>query len=148
MSKGSDFDSEREQREWEAQESAMRGERAGSAASADVAVEQYRVIARALRTPHIDAIPVDFAAQTAARALREARIANETVEIWLVRGLVALLLLAGAVAIRIYGGESLLDFPFSVPDGATFGIQTVVSWSLAVAACIGISSAFAFAGKR
>ena len=148
MSKGSDFDSEREQREWQAQETAMRGERAGSAAGGDADIEQYRLIARALRTPRIDAIPLDFAAQTAARALREERLANETLEIWLGRGLVALLLVAGAIAIRVYGGESLLDFSFSVPDGASFGIQSVVSWSLAVAACIGVSSAFAFAGKR
>ena len=148
MSNGRDFDNEREQREWEAQESAMRSERAGTAAVGDADVEQYRLIARALRRPRIDAIPLDFAAQTAARAVREARVANEKFEIWLGRGLVALLLLAGAVAIRVYGGESLLDFSFSVPDGATVGIQTVLGWSLAVAACIGISSAFAFAGKR
>ena len=148
MSKGSDFDSERQQREWQAQETAMRGERAGSAATGDAGVEQYRLIARALRTPQIDAIPLDFAAQTAARALREEQLANETLEIWLGRGLVALLLVAGAIAIRIYGGDSLLDFSFSVPDGASFGIQSVISWSLAVAACIGVSSAFAFAGKR
>jgi hypothetical protein len=148
MSLKSDFDSEHEQREWQAQESAMRAERAGSAAVGDADVEQYRLIARALRTPRIDVIPADFAAQTAARAVREARLANETVEIWLGRVLVAFLLLAGAVAMRVYGGDSLLDFPFSMPEGATVGIQTVLSWSLAVAACIGISSVFAFAGKR
>jgi hypothetical protein len=148
MSSRNDFDSEREQREWDAQESAMRAERAGSAPGGDSEAEQYRLIARALRTPPMGAIPLDFAAQTAARAAREARLANETVEIWLGRGLVALLLLASAVAIRVYGGESLLDFSFSVPEGATFGIQSVLSWSLAVAACIGISSVFAFAGKR
>ena len=148
MSLKSDFDSERERREWQAQESAMRVERAGSAAVGDAGVEQYRLIARALRTPRIDFIPPDFAAQTAARAVREARLANETVEIWLGRVLVAFLLIAGAVAMRVYGGEALLDLSFSVPDGATVGIQAVVSWSLAVAACIGLSSIFAFAGKR
>ena len=109
MSNGRDFDREREQREWDAQERAMRGERAGSAPVGEADVEQNRLIARALRTPPIDAIPLDFAAQTAARAAREARLANEAVEIWLGRGLVASLLVAGAVAIRVYGGESLLD---------------------------------------
>jgi hypothetical protein len=148
MSKGRDFESEREQREWDAQEAALRAERAGSTAAGNADVAQYRLIARALRTPQLDAIPRDFAVETAARALREQRIADETVEVWLVRGLVALLLLAGAVAIRVYGGESLLGFSFSVPDGATLGIQSVVGWSLAVAACVGISSMFAFAGKR
>ncbi|HET7925647.1 MAG TPA: hypothetical protein VFL30_12155 [Rhodanobacteraceae bacterium] len=148
MSLRTEFDSEREQREWDAQESAVRAERTGSVAAGDSSVAQYRVIARALRTPQLDAIPRDFAAQTAARALREARLANETVEVWLVRGLVALLLLAGAAALRVYGGESLLDLPFSVSDGAALNVQAVVGWSLAVAACVGISSMFAFAGKR
>jgi hypothetical protein len=147
MSKGRDFDDEREQREWDAQERAVRVERAGSAAAGDAVVAQYRLIARALRTPQLDALPRDFAARTAARARREARVANESVEVWLERGLVALLLLAGAAAIRIYGAESLFGFSFSVPDGATFGIQSVLSWSLVVAACVGISSVFAL-GKR
>jgi hypothetical protein len=148
MSGGSDFGTEREQREWDAQENAMRAERAGSTAAGDAEFEQYRLIARVLRTPQIDVIPRDFAAQTAARALREERIANETLEVWLGRGLVALLLLAGAVAIRVYGGEALLGFSFSVPDGATPGIQSVLGWSIAVAACVGISSVFKLAGKR
>ena len=148
MSNGRDFDSEREQREWDAQEAALRAERSGSAAAGDAEFAQYRFFARALRTPQLDAIPRDFAAATAARALREQRIANETVEVWLGRGLISLLLLAGAVALRVYGGESLLGFTFSVPDGATPGIQSVVGWSFAVAACVGISSMFAFAGKR
>lgn len=148
MSSGSDFETEREQREWDAQENAMRAERAGSTAAGNAEFGQYRLIARALRTPQLDAIPRDFAAETAARALREQRIANETFEIWLGRGLIALLLLAGAVAIRVYGGESLLELSFSVPDRATVGIQSVLGWSFAVAACVGISSVFKLAGKR
>ncbi|HEX7238455.1 MAG TPA: hypothetical protein VF405_15920 [Gammaproteobacteria bacterium] len=148
MSLGTDFEDERVQREWAAQESAMRAERAGSASGDDAGMAEYRLIARELRTPQLDAIPRDFAAQTAARALREQRIANENVEVWLQRGLVALLLLAGAVALRVYGGEALLDLPLRVPDTAALSIQSVVGWSLAVAACVGISSMFAFAGKR
>ena len=148
MSSGSDFETEPEQREWDAQENAMRAERAESAAEGDAEFEQYRLIARALRTPQLDAIPRDFAAETAARALRDQRIANEAFEIWLGRGLIALLLLAGAAAIRVYGGEALLGLSFSVPEGAAIGIQSVVGWSIAVAACVGISSVFRLAGKR
>ena len=147
MSKRRDFDEERDHREWEAQESGLREER-GGAHSADAAVSEYRIIARALRTPPLDALPADLAARTAARAERESRIANENVEVWLGRGLVALLLLAGAVALRIYGDESLFGLSFSLPERAELGIQTVLSWSLAIAACVGLSSVFAAARKR
>jgi hypothetical protein len=148
MSNGPSFDDEREQREWDAQERALRAEREGSAAAGDADVAQYRLITRALRAPALDALPKDFATQTAARARRQARIANESVEVWLERGLVGLLLVAGAVAIRAYGVDSWLGVSFSVPEGAALGIQSVLGWSLAVAACVGISSVFAFAGKR
>jgi hypothetical protein len=146
MSNGRDFDDERTQREWDAQESALlairTGGRSGGAANAE-----YRLIARALRAPALDPLPSDFAAQTAARALREQSVANESLEAWLERSLVALLLLAGAAALFVYR-DSLPDVSFSVPAGASLGIQTVLSWSVAVAACIGLSSVFAFAGKR
>jgi len=148
MSSGRDFDSEREQREWDAQERAVRAERAGTAASTDAAMAEYRMVARALRTPALDSLPSDFAAQTAALAEREARLANESVEVWLERGLVAVLLLAGAVAFRVYGGESLFGLAFSLPERAAFGIQTVLSWSLAIAVCVGLSSVFAHARRR
>ena len=102
MSERRDFDEKRDQREWEAQESGLRAERGGAHSGGDAAVSEYRIIARALRTPPLDALPADFAARTAARAARESRIANDNVEVWLERGLVALLLLAGAVALRVY----------------------------------------------
>jgi hypothetical protein len=146
MSKGRDFGDDREQREWDAQESALRAERAGAGSSGAGAAE-YRLIARALRTPPLDPLPSDFAARTAARALREQRIASETVEVWLERGLVALLVIAGGAALLAYR-DSLPDLSFSVPAGASVGIQSVLGWSLAVAACVGLSSVFAFAGKR
>jgi hypothetical protein len=145
MSTPRNFD---EEREWEAQESALRAERGGAAPASDPAACEYRIIARALRTPPLDALPADFAARAAARAERESRIANENVEIWLERGLVALLLLAGAVALRVYGDESLFGLSFSLPERATFGIQNVLSWSLAIAACVGLSSVFAAARKH
>jgi len=148
MSTRRSFDDERDQREWEAQESALRAERAGANPAGDAVVSEYRIIARALSTPPLDALPAGFAALTAARAERESRIANENVEIWLERGLVALLLLAGVVALRVYGDESLFGLSFSLPERAVFGIQTVLSWSLAIAACVGLSSVFAAARKH
>jgi hypothetical protein len=147
MSNGCDFETEREQREWDAQESARRAERSGGGAGGDAAAAEYRLIARALRTPPVDPLPTDFAVRTAAQAVRDQRIANETVEVWLERGLVALLLLAGVAALLAYR-DSLPQISFSVPAGATVGIQSVLGWSFAVAACVGLSSVFAIAGKR
>jgi hypothetical protein len=145
MSNERDFDDEREQREWDAQESALRAERLGGRGSG--AAAEYRLIARALRTPPLDPLPSDFAARTAARALRDQRIVSETVEVWLERGLMALLLIAGGVALLAYR-EALPELSFSVPAGATVGIQSVLGWCFAVAACVGLSSMVAFAGKR
>jgi hypothetical protein len=45
-------------------------------------------------------------------------------------------------------GEQLRELSFSVPERAAFGIQTIVSWSLAIAACVGISSPFALGHKH
>jgi hypothetical protein len=146
MSHGSDFDDERERREWNAQEGALRAERAGGR-HGDAGVAEYRLVARVLRAPPLDPLPSDFAARTAARALHEQRLANESVEIWLERGLVALLLVAGGAALFEYR-DSLPGLSFSVPEGATVAIQSILSWGLVIAGCIGLSSAFAFAQKH
>jgi hypothetical protein len=145
MSTPRDFENEREQREWDAQERAVRAERANAQAGSDATVAQYRLVARALRTPVLDALPRDFAAQTAARA---ERIASEHVEVWLERALVALLLLAGAAALLFYSEEPLVSFSFSLPERAEPGVETVLSWSLAIAACVGLSAMFARARKH
>ncbi len=118
MSTERDFDEERERREWQAQESALRAERAGARASGDPDVAQYRLIARALRNPPLAPLPSDFAARVAASAERSSRGANESVEMWLERGLVALLLLAGAAALLVYNGDWLRELSFSVPERA------------------------------
>ena len=60
----------------------------------------------------------------------------------------ALLLLAGAAAVFIYNGDWLRELDLSVPEGAATSIRTVAAWGIAVAACVGISSLFKFAGKR
>jgi hypothetical protein len=142
-----DFDTERERREWDAQESALRAERAGAALRDSTDVAQYRLVARALRSAPLSSPPSDFAARVAASVERSSRGANESVELWLERGLVALLLLAGATALVVYNGDWLRELSFNVPERAAFSVQTIVSWSLAIAACVGISSAFAL-GRR
>jgi hypothetical protein len=149
MSTERDFD-EREQRDWDAQERALRAERGGESAASDAHAAQYRLVARALREPPLDSLPQDFAARVAARvtATAPARGTGERIESWLEGALVALLLCAGAAALIAYNGDALRELSFKLPEGAGLGIQTVVSWGLAVAACVGLSSALAIARKR
>lgn len=146
MSHELELENERGQREWEAQERALHEERSGAPSTHDRSVDAYRFVARALRCPPLTPLPSDFAARTAARA-RAARAANEHVEIWLERGLVALLVLGGAAALLVYNGDWLRELELSVPEGAAMGIRTVASWSIAVAGCVGISAALSLARK-
>lgn len=146
MSREFEFGSEREQREWEAQERAVAEERSGAPSTGDRNVDAYRLVARALRAPPITPLPSDFGARTAARA-RALRAANEQVEIWLERGLLALLLLAGAAALFIYNRDWLREIDLSVPEGAAMSIRTVAAWGIAVAACVVFSSALTFSRK-
>jgi len=146
----SHMDEERERREWEAQEKAVRAERLGARNGHDPAVAQYRLIVRALRQPPLSPLPKDFAASVAARAEQKARAANDHVEIWLGRALVVLLVLAGAAAAAVFFGESLRDLAenLTLPEPATFRVQMVASWAAAIAACVGISAAFNLARKE
>lgn len=146
MSREVELGTEREQREWEVQERAASEERSGAASTGDRNVDAYRLVARALRAPPLAPLPSDFAARTAARA-RALRATNERVEVWLERGLMALLLLAGAAALIIYNRDWLRELELSVPEGAAMGVRTVAAWSIAVAACVGISSALTLSRK-
>jgi hypothetical protein len=146
MSTERDFD-EREQREWAAQERALRAERSGERSQGDPTVAQYRLIARALRDPPLAPLPSDFAVRTAAR-VAGAHALSEQVDVWLGRALLALLLLAGVAAVIVYSGDSLRDFSLSMPERAALRMQTLASWGMAIAACVALSSGFALARKR
>ncbi len=146
MSTERDFD-EREQREWQAQERALRAERAGERSQGDPAVAQYRLIARALRDPPLAPLPSDFAVRTAARAAG-AHAANERIDVWLGRALLALLLLAGVVVVLVYSGDSLRELSVSLPERAALRMQTLASWGMAIAACVALTSGFALTRKR
>jgi hypothetical protein len=149
MSTQREIDKEREVREWDAQERAVRAERLGARVGHDPTVAQYRLIDRALRDPPLSPLPHDFAAAVAARVQNKSRVGNERFEVWLGRGLVALLVLAGAVAVSFFLGDSLRDFAENVtlPEPAAFRMQVVASWSAVIAACVGVSAAFNFARK-
>jgi hypothetical protein len=147
--KSHDIDTERGKREWEAQETALREERGRArqdrhaTARPSAQVGMYRLVIRALKQPRLDALPRSFAALTAARI--EAENAADSVEIWLERGLVALLVLVGAAAVLSYNVESLssnieplraLLASVPRPDVAlpSYGI-----WGLALASCVGVT---------
>jgi hypothetical protein len=68
--------------------------------------------------------------------------------VWLERALVTLLVLAGAVTVLVYNGETLRELSFTLPEPTALGLQTVLSWGAAVAACVGVSWAFELVRKR
>ena len=72
MSAGRDFDQEREQREWEAQESAVRAERMGEKAGADTAVAQYK--GKDAMAETMEALMADMELYGPLKALSEAEV--------------------------------------------------------------------------
>jgi len=141
---------ESELREWEAQERAVRAERLGARVGQDSAVAQYRLIDRALRSPPLTPLPRNFAAEVAARVELKARAGNERLEVWLGRGLVALLVLAGTAAVLVFFGDALRDLAenVTVPEATAFRVQTLAGWAAAIAACVGVSAAFNLGRKN
>lgn len=124
-----------DEREWQAQERALQEERL-HLGGGDPRLGAYRAIARALRQPLPHGLPADFARQL---AMRLGRAPLDTrVEQGLLRGLVTLFGLSGAVVAAIYGQAwvpaILAVLPASSPNA--------MHWLLAVAACVGMSWGF------
>lgn len=120
-----------DEREWLAQEQALRDERLGIAASgSDAPQAHYRAIARALREPPEPALPPDFARQVASRATSQAspERANARFEQIMLGVLGATLGVSGALAMARYGGEAFAAFD-----------ARIVQWGLAIAVCAGLS---------
>ncbi len=113
-----------DEREWLAQEQAMRDERIGIAASGSAGPgAQYRVVARALREPPAEMLPPDFARQVARMA--ESPVgAGVQVEPLMLRALGAMLGVSGVAALAYYGRE------------AVAGVDPqMLQWTLAIGAC-------------
>ena len=129
------------EREWQAQERALRDERAGCATSDDPLLASYRTVARILRQPLPDALPADFA-----RALAEHVVAQHGVaahppldlrfEQVLMRSLVVVLALSAAVATALYGSVFLQALAVLMPASSS---TVVLGWALALAGCVGLS---------
>lgn len=137
MSTSHDFGGEPEDREWEAQELALREEQLGTEPdTGDARVNQYRLLVRALRNPPLDPMPHDFAAQTAARAERRG-VEDDRLEVWLQSALLGLLAAAGIWTIAQSGGQSVQALALVIPESAA---HPVSSWGAAILVCVALSS--------
>lgn len=121
-----------DEREWQAQERALRDSRDGMPSTDPLAL-RYRAVADALRAPLPDALPPGFAAQVAARvggAPLDARFEGS-----LVRALVTLLGLSGAVTAAVYGRQWLP----AILDPLRLDTASAVNWALALGACVAMT---------
>ena len=122
-----------DEREWQAQERAMRaGRRAPSLDDDDdVQAASYRAIGRALRAPPMAPLPAHFAADVARCAQAAHDAGAERVERILTHALIAMLGLSAGVICMIYGAQWLPAFETAMPDGGG-------AWLALVAACAGM----------
>lgn len=126
------FDRDDHEREWQAQERALRDERLRTDVhETDPRAAGYRLIARALRQPPPDLLPADFARQLAASA---GHVPLDTrLERWLVRLLTGAMLASGLVSVLLYGPGWWDAVVGSVPQASA----TTINWIGAVGACMG-----------
>lgn len=129
-----------DEREWQAQEQALRDERLGIAASgSNVPDAHYRSIARALSEPPADALPADFAHRVANLAAKQAATVGDATpfEKLMLNALGVLLAVSGVLAMALYGSEALAEVD-----------ARIVHWGLALVACAALSWSFDFARQR
>lgn len=133
------FDNPAHEREWQAQERALRAERLGlDPSNGDARVRHYRLLARALREPMPSALPADFAQQMAARAAAmpaHGKADGTRLEFALIGALVATLAVAAIVVIADYGSTWLPALRQLLPAAGS----PSMSWILALGGCIGAS---------
>lgn len=134
------FDDPAHEREWLAQERALRRERLHLDPGVDDArAQRYRLLARVLREPHADGLPTDFAQQLAGRvAGAPAKVVDLRFERVLTASLGLAMLLAAIVVGMLYGGSWLSAFSVSVPTPPPAALR----WLLAFGGCIGMSWLF------
>ncbi len=129
------FDDPAVQREWALQERARQEERRGAPMAADdPRLGEYRLLARALRTPAMEPVPEDFAAQVA-RRVEAASAVSDRFEQWLQQALLAALAFA-AIGVAM-GAEpqwwpGLAEWLRAAPPGwSNWGMVAAVSCALA-----------------
>lgn len=133
------FDDAAHEREWLAQERAMRRERLQlDSAGDDARSRRYRLLARALREPLPHALPADFAQQLAAQvATLPARQApgGGSFESALALALAIVLAIAAAAVVALYGSTWLPSFAALLPAPHA----PATRWLLALGGCLGAS---------
>ena len=117
------FDDAASEREWLAQEHAMR---------------RYRLLARALREPPQESLPADFAQRVAAQATNlpaRGTVSITGSEFFLMSALAIVLVTATIVVTVLYGSTWLSSISTALPVPDTLAVR----WTLAFAGCIGLS---------
>jgi hypothetical protein len=133
------FDDDALEREWQAQEAAMRRERLHmDSAGDDARSRRYRLIARCLRQPLPESLPTDFARKLAAQVgvvPSPAASAGASLESRLMLVLTGIFVVAVVAVVAIYGGTWLPSFTALLPSPQASAIR----WLLALAGCLGVS---------
>lgn len=134
------FDDASHEREWLAQESAMRRERLQlDPINDDARTRRYRLLARALREPLPHALPVDFAQQLAGRVAASPAARSVTsgtrFEFTLLLALATVLVVAAGAVVAMYGDAWLSSFVAILPAPHA----SATRWLLALIGCLGAS---------
>jgi len=133
------FDDEAREREWLAQEQAMRRERLHlDSASDNARVQRYRMLARALREAPQDSLPADFAQRVAAQATSVPAgnvVTGTRFEFILLAAIAIALAIAVVAVITLYGDAWLPSINAMLPAPGAVATR----WLLAFAGCIGLS---------
>ncbi|MCL1635666.1 hypothetical protein M2650_13640 [Luteimonas sp. SX5] len=120
-----------DEREWLAQEQALRDERLGIvSAGGDAPEAHYRTIVRVLREPPPESLPENFAHQVAGLAAARAAPARDATgfERLMLNLLGVALAMSGVVALAMYGNEAIAGVD-----------ERIVRWGLLLAVCAGLS---------
>lgn len=126
------FEAPAQEREWLAQESAMRRERLHlDLAGDDARSQQYRLLARTLRVAPTDGLPADFAQRVSAKIGQAlpALVLERTLAI----ALASVMLLAAAVVTVAFGAAWWPSFKELMLPAAT------AQWWLALSGCVALT---------
>ena len=133
------FDDAAREREWLAQEHAMRRERLQlDSINDDARTRRYRLLARALREPLPHALPADFAQRLADQVVASPvrKVASGTrFEFALLLVLATVLAVAAGAVVAMYGDAWLPSFVAILPAPQASSTR----WLLALVGCLGAS---------